>query len=76
MKWQWVLFLSALAVGPAPAQETPPAPQPAPLGLSDLSADPRTVVAAPAQQFIEWLPTWHAPDLSHESLDTVMSGLN
>jgi diguanylate cyclase (GGDEF)-like protein len=30
----------------------------------------------PAQQFMNWLPTWRAPDLSNESLDTVMAGLN
>ncbi|MCX2863983.1 EAL domain-containing protein [Paucibacter sp. PLA-PC-4] len=30
---------------------------------------------APAQQFMDWLPSWLPPDLSHESLDTVMAGL-
>ena len=30
----------------------------------------------PAQQFMDWLPSWQPPDLSNESLDTVMAGLN
>ena len=30
----------------------------------------------PAGQFMDWLPTWQPPDLSHESLDTVLAGLN
>ncbi|QPF76840.1 EAL domain-containing protein [Roseateles sp. DAIF2] len=30
----------------------------------------------PAQQLLDWLPGWRAPDLSNESLDTVMAGLN
>ncbi|MGN6828524.1 putative bifunctional diguanylate cyclase/phosphodiesterase [Paucibacter sp. M5-1] len=30
----------------------------------------------PASQFMDWLPSWQPPDLSHESLDTVMAGLN
>jgi diguanylate cyclase (GGDEF)-like protein len=30
----------------------------------------------PALQFMDWLPSWQPPDLSNESLDTVMAGLN
>ncbi|HEX2012766.1 MAG TPA: EAL domain-containing protein [Roseateles sp.] len=29
----------------------------------------------PAQELLDWLPIWRAPDLSGESLDTVMAGL-
>ena len=29
----------------------------------------------PAAQFMDWLPSWQPPDLSHESLDSVMAGL-